>query len=175
MDTKSAANAFRPHHPRHMQLPLFLITPAHARQFARGSGYTGYQNMIYLGRAVAGTTIGIIGMGRIGTAVAKRATGFSMKILYYNRSVLPKTVACNPVCAPAPSRHPCNRSQSAHTRMFALPSAVYGTSNPFGIGRQPVCGRVCVCTRERERSRWSVYAMWAVHTHAAQGGGGTHP
>jgi len=57
-----------------------------ADKFARGSGYTRYQNMIYLGRAVAGTTIGIIGMGRIGTAVAKRATGFSMKILYHNRS-----------------------------------------------------------------------------------------
>ena len=57
-----------------------------ADKFARGLGYTGYKNMIYLGRAVAGATIGIIGMGRIGTAVAKRATGFSMRILYYNRS-----------------------------------------------------------------------------------------
>lgn len=38
------------------------------------------------GQQVHGATIGIIGMGRIGLAVAKRAKGFSMNILYHNRS-----------------------------------------------------------------------------------------
>ncbi|TWI52896.1 2-hydroxyacid dehydrogenase [Halalkalibacter nanhaiisediminis] len=38
------------------------------------------------GQQVHGATIGIIGMGRIGLAVAKRAKGFSMDILYHNRS-----------------------------------------------------------------------------------------
>jgi glyoxylate reductase len=38
------------------------------------------------GPEVSGATIGIIGMGRIGEAVAKRAAGFSMNILYHNRS-----------------------------------------------------------------------------------------
>jgi glyoxylate reductase len=35
-----------------------------------------------VGREVSGSTIGIIGMGKIGSAVAKRASGFGMKILY---------------------------------------------------------------------------------------------
>ena len=37
------------------------------------------------GRSVAGKTLGIIGAGRIGRAVAKRSIGFDMKVLYHNR------------------------------------------------------------------------------------------
>ncbi len=40
----------------------------------------------WLGADVYGTTLGIVGMGRIGSAVARRARGFAMKILYHNRS-----------------------------------------------------------------------------------------
>ncbi|ODS97763.1 MAG: D-glycerate dehydrogenase [Lautropia sp. SCN 69-89] len=40
----------------------------------------------WLGADVYGTTLGIVGMGRIGSAVARRACGFQMKILYHNRS-----------------------------------------------------------------------------------------
>jgi glyoxylate reductase len=36
----------------------------------------------YLGQAVAGATLGIVGMGRIGRAVARRAAGFEMTVLY---------------------------------------------------------------------------------------------
>ena len=39
-----------------------------------------------LGSDVFGTTLGIVGMGRIGQAVARRASGFNMKILYYSRT-----------------------------------------------------------------------------------------
>jgi lactate dehydrogenase-like 2-hydroxyacid dehydrogenase len=42
-----------------------------------------------LGRRVSGRTLGIVGMGRIGQAVAKRARGFDMRVLYHNRSRLP--------------------------------------------------------------------------------------
>lgn len=38
----------------------------------------------FLGREVTGKTLGIIGMGRIGKAVAKRASGFNLKIIYYD-------------------------------------------------------------------------------------------
>ena len=41
--------------------------------------------MEILGHDVHGKTLGIIGMGRIGAAVAQRARGFDMKVLYYNR------------------------------------------------------------------------------------------
>lgn len=43
----------------------------------------------FLGADVHGTTLGIVGMGRIGGGVARRARGFSMRILYTNRSVSP--------------------------------------------------------------------------------------
>ena len=41
------------------------------------------------GADVHGKTLGIIGMGRIGRAIARRATGFSMRVLYHNRKPLP--------------------------------------------------------------------------------------
>jgi glyoxylate reductase len=41
---------------------------------------------LFLGREVSGKTLGIIGMGRIGMAVAQRARGFDMPVLYHNRS-----------------------------------------------------------------------------------------
>ncbi len=40
----------------------------------------------WLGQEVCTTTLGIIGMGRIGTEVARRAKGFEMEILYHNRT-----------------------------------------------------------------------------------------
>jgi lactate dehydrogenase-like 2-hydroxyacid dehydrogenase len=39
----------------------------------------------FLGRSVSGKTLGILGMGRIGQAVARRARGFGMAVLYSNR------------------------------------------------------------------------------------------
>jgi glyoxylate reductase len=39
-----------------------------------------------VGKDVFGATLGIIGLGRIGSSVAQRATGFSMKILYHSKS-----------------------------------------------------------------------------------------
>jgi glyoxylate reductase len=45
----------------------------------------GWQSNLLLGFDVHGSTLGIIGLGRIGTAVAKRARAFSMKVLYNSR------------------------------------------------------------------------------------------
>lgn len=45
----------------------------------------------FLGSDLYGKTLGIFGMGRIGMAVAKRASGFEMKVLYHNRKrILPQ-------------------------------------------------------------------------------------
>ena len=43
-------------------------------------------NINFHGRQFSGSTVGIVGMGRIGMAVAKRAAAFDCKILYHNRS-----------------------------------------------------------------------------------------
>ena len=63
----------------------------------RRGGWRGWSYSLYLGRAVQGTTLGIIGMGRIGQAIARRALGFDMRVLYHNRSRLPASVEqyCN--------------------------------------------------------------------------------
>jgi len=46
----------------------------------------------YVGTDLAGKTLGILGMGRIGRAVAKRAIPFGMKIIYHNRKRLHKKI-----------------------------------------------------------------------------------
>ncbi|GAA0696804.1 D-glycerate dehydrogenase [Dyella marensis] len=46
----------------------------------------------WLGVDVHGKTLGILGMGRIGQAIARRAAGFDMHVLYHNRSRLPEPV-----------------------------------------------------------------------------------
>lgn len=54
-------------------------------RFARGPLFTHYDPSILIGQEVTGSTLGIIGMGRIGKQVARRAAGFEMRILYHNR------------------------------------------------------------------------------------------
>ncbi|RAL25730.1 2-hydroxyacid dehydrogenase [Thermoflavimicrobium daqui] len=55
----------------------------------RQGQWNGWSPTFMLGGDVTGKTLGIIGMGRIGQAVAKRALGFQMKVLYYSRTRLP--------------------------------------------------------------------------------------
>ena len=52
---------------------------------ARSPEFTHYDPGYMLGREVHGTSIGIVGMGAIGSEVAKRARAFGMKVLYHNR------------------------------------------------------------------------------------------
>jgi len=53
-----------------------------ADRYARAGKFQGWGIMLLLGHDVHGKTLGICGMGRIGKAVARRARGFGMKILY---------------------------------------------------------------------------------------------
>jgi len=55
----------------------------------RSGRWTGWAPTQLVGGDIYGKTIGIIGMGRIGQAVARRAQGFAMDILYYSRNRLP--------------------------------------------------------------------------------------
>jgi glyoxylate reductase len=53
-------------------------------RFMRGGKYKAWDPMMILGVDVFGKTLGIVGFGRIGQAVARRAAGFGMKIVYYD-------------------------------------------------------------------------------------------
>jgi glyoxylate reductase len=69
----------------------FALLLAVARRVREGhalvaSGtWTGWQPLQLLGREVGNATLGILGMGRIGRALARRGRGFGMSILYHNR------------------------------------------------------------------------------------------
>jgi glyoxylate reductase len=64
-----------------------------ADRFVREGRWKSWSPMLLTGQDVWGATIGIIGMGRIGEAVARRAKGFDMSILYHNRSRKPEAEA----------------------------------------------------------------------------------
>ena len=51
----------------------------------RAGEWTGWQLKQWLGVDVHHATLGIFGMGRIGQAIARRAAGFEMKVIYHNR------------------------------------------------------------------------------------------
>ena len=53
-----------------------------ADQFMRAGNYKGWAPLLYLGQDIFGKTLGIVGLGRIGYAMAKRAQGFDMRVLY---------------------------------------------------------------------------------------------
>ncbi|HID90826.1 TPA: D-glycerate dehydrogenase [Candidatus Bathyarchaeota archaeon] len=55
-----------------------------ADRFVRAGRWKGWAPMLMLGGAVHGRTLGIVGLGRIGSAVARRARGFDMKVLYHD-------------------------------------------------------------------------------------------
>jgi glyoxylate reductase len=58
-------------------------------KYARGPAFTHYDPTYLLGREVHSSTLGILGMGRIGEQVAMRARAFDMTVLYHNRSRRP--------------------------------------------------------------------------------------
>ncbi len=70
----------------------FALILAAARRVAeldrrtRAGEFKWWAPMQFLGSEVTGKTLGIIGLGRIGQAVARRARGFNMRLLYHNRT-----------------------------------------------------------------------------------------
>jgi lactate dehydrogenase-like 2-hydroxyacid dehydrogenase len=68
-----------------------------AERWLRDGKWSGWQLDQWLGSDVHHATLGILGMGRIGQAVARRARGFDMPVIYHNRSRLPadREAACN--------------------------------------------------------------------------------
>ena len=62
---------------------------ADGRDTVWGGAWGAWHPTWLLGHEIHGTTLGIVGPGRIGTAVARRAQGFDMRVLYYGRREAP--------------------------------------------------------------------------------------
>lgn len=62
---------------------------AEGDRLVRSGKWDGWAPTQLLGRDVYGKTLGVVGMGRIGRAVARRARGFEMRVLYFSRRRLP--------------------------------------------------------------------------------------
>ncbi|MEA1619485.1 D-glycerate dehydrogenase [Erythrobacter sp. T5W1-R] len=78
-----------------LTLAMIIGVPRRVREgtaLVRRGEWTGWAPSGLLGRKLAGKVLGIIGMGRIGQAVAHRARAFGLEIAYYNRKPLPEAL-----------------------------------------------------------------------------------
>jgi lactate dehydrogenase-like 2-hydroxyacid dehydrogenase len=78
-----------------MTMALILSVPrrlAEGEKLVRSGNWNGWSPGGMLGHRIGGKALGIVGMGRIGQAVARRARGFGLSILYHNRHRLPAAV-----------------------------------------------------------------------------------
>lgn len=79
-----------------MAMALVLSVPRRlvegAQVLPRDGKWSGWSPTAMLGRRLAGKSLGIVGMGRIGTAVARRARAFGLEIHYYSRSRRPPQI-----------------------------------------------------------------------------------
>ena len=65
---------------------------AEGERLIRGGSWTGWGPTSMLGHRIWGKRLGIVGMGRIGTALARRAKGFGLSVHYHNRRPVPEDV-----------------------------------------------------------------------------------
>lgn len=111
----------------------------------RSGEWSGWTPRQLLGVDVWGRRLGVLGMGRIGRAVARRAVGFGMTVHYHNRSRLPEDQEAGAIY------HPTLESLAGHSDFFciACPSSpeTRGLVNAEVISRLPKQAVVCNISR----------------------------
>lgn len=78
-----------------LAMMLILSVPrrlGEGSRLVRDGKWTGWSPTSMLGRCIGGKKLGIVGMGRIGQAVAHRARAFGLEIVYHNRNRLPPAI-----------------------------------------------------------------------------------
>jgi len=78
-----------------MAMALIVSVPrrlAEGEKLVRSGEWHGWSPGGMLGRRIGGKALGIVGMGRIGQAVAHRARGFGLNVVYHNRRRLPESL-----------------------------------------------------------------------------------
>ncbi len=76
-----------------LTMALILATPrriTEGERLLRAGQWTGWGPTFLLGHRITGQRLGIVGMGRIGQAVARRARGFGLSVHYHNRKRVPE-------------------------------------------------------------------------------------
>jgi len=73
-----------------------------ADRFARAGKFKMWGPKMFLGHDVYGKTLGLIGLGRIGQAVARRASGFNMKVVFHDAEPIPEQVLQDLRVTPVP-------------------------------------------------------------------------
>ncbi|MGI8942734.1 MAG: 2-hydroxyacid dehydrogenase, partial [Qipengyuania sp.] len=76
-------------------MEMIIGIPRRVREgvaMVRRGEWAGWTPTALLGRQLAGKTLGIVGMGRIGQAVAHRARAFGLEVSYHNRKRLPEAI-----------------------------------------------------------------------------------
>ncbi len=130
---------------------------AEGDRVARSGVFPGSQSNHLAGAAVSGKTLGIVGIGRIGQAMARRARGFDMKILYTDPRALPveeeqklgvKLVELDELLGQSDfiSLHPSLNDETRHmigTRQFALmkPTAYLINASRGSVIDEPALAR----------------------------------
>lgn len=77
-----------------MAMAMILAVPrrlVEGQQLVSNDSWKGWSPTSMLGHRIWGKALGIIGMGQIGSAIARRARGFGIAIHYHNRNRLPAT------------------------------------------------------------------------------------
>lgn len=111
----------------------------------REGTWTGWSPQQLIGHDVWGKRLGILGMGRIGRAIATRARGFSMQIHYHNRSRLAADIEAGAVY------HDSLETLAAHSDFLCIAcpasSATRGIVNADILSRLPANAIVCNISR----------------------------
>jgi len=119
-----------------------------AEAWLRAGEWKGWKLKQFLGTDVHGATLGIVGMGRIGQAVARRARGFDMPVLYYNRTRLSPEL-----------EHECNASYNGLDELLAR-SDIVTIHSPYSSATHHLIGAAQLARMK----------PGAILIHAARGG-----
>jgi len=65
---------------------------AEADKFARAGKFKAWGPKMFLGYDIYGKTLGLVGLGRIGQAVARRAAGFNMRVVFHDPESIPERI-----------------------------------------------------------------------------------
>lgn len=108
-------------------------------RFVREGRFEAWGPKMLLGHDVYGKTLGLVGMGRIGQAVARRAGGFGMKVVFYDPFPIPESVAAELGAAPLSLEELYAQSDFISLHVPLLPETHHLLNDDAFAGMKPNC------------------------------------